>query len=236
MGRHMRNYETIVIVRSDANEEYIATLSKKVEKAITSKPGSLIKKDDWGIKRLAYEIKKEKQGHYVYWAYQHNEKAPAAVDKCLRFEENVLRYMTVVTDRDPKSAREKKTQEKAKSKRAAKYEGKENERMKVDFKDVVTLSNYITEKGKIIPQRNANVGAVTQRAIATAVKRARQIALLSYTEGFRVSSNSTTPEERSEGYGGHRGGYRNDREDRGGDRGEGYGNRGGNNQREDRTE
>ena len=52
----MRKYETIAILRPESSDEYIATLAKKVEKAITHKPGELLKKDDWGVKRLAYEI------------------------------------------------------------------------------------------------------------------------------------------------------------------------------------
>lgn len=177
----MRNYETIAIIRSNATEEFVGTLSKKVEKAITAKPGQLIKKDDWGVKRLAYPIEKEKQARYIYWSYQHIEKAPAAVDKCLRFEENVLRYMTFVSDWDPKTAREKKAAEKAKK---TSKPGRPDREIKVDFKDPITLAKYITEKGKIVPQRVSGVDATTQRAIAKAIKRARQLALLSYLDGF----------------------------------------------------
>lgn len=179
----MRTYETIAIFRSNATDEYLGTVSKKVEKAITSKPGILNKKDDWGVKRLAYPIQKEKQGRYILWSYQHTEKAPAAIDKCLRFDENILRYVTIVADWDAKTAKEKKAVEKAK--KASKPTSERNDRdVEIDYKDPITLSRFINEKGKIMPQRVSGVDATMQRAIATAVKRARQLALLSYTEGF----------------------------------------------------
>ena len=52
--------------------------------------------------------------------------------------------------------------------------------IKIDYKDVKTLSRYISEKGKIIPSRITSVSAKKQRELARAIKRARYIALLPY--------------------------------------------------------
>ncbi len=54
----------------------------------------------------------------------------------------------------------------------------------IDYKDVDMLKNYITECGKIIPSRISGVSAPYQRMLKTAVKRARNLALISYTEGY----------------------------------------------------
>ena len=51
----------------------------------------------------------------------------------------------------------------------------------VDYKDVETLKKYISERGKILPRRITGTCAKHQRAVTTAVKRARHIALLPYT-------------------------------------------------------
>ena len=51
----------------------------------------------------------------------------------------------------------------------------------IDYKDVETLKKYITERGKILPKRITGNCAIHQRAVTTAVKRARQVALLPYT-------------------------------------------------------
>ncbi len=52
----------------------------------------------------------------------------------------------------------------------------------IDYKDLATLKNYITETGKIVPSRITGTKARYQRQLATAVKRARYIALLPYTD------------------------------------------------------
>lgn len=53
----------------------------------------------------------------------------------------------------------------------------------IDYKDLATLEKYITETGKIIPSRNTGTKQKYQRQLATAVKRARFLALLPYTDG-----------------------------------------------------
>lgn len=52
----------------------------------------------------------------------------------------------------------------------------------VDYKDLLTLKNYVTETGKIVPSRITGTSAKYQRKLARAVKRARALALLPYTD------------------------------------------------------
>jgi len=52
----------------------------------------------------------------------------------------------------------------------------------IDYKDLDTLRNYVTETGKIVPSRITGTKAIYQRQLATAVKRARYLALLPYTD------------------------------------------------------
>ena len=54
----------------------------------------------------------------------------------------------------------------------------------IPYKDVELLKNYLTERGRIIPRRITGNTARTQRALTTAIKRARNIALLSFSEGY----------------------------------------------------
>ena len=54
----------------------------------------------------------------------------------------------------------------------------------VDFKDERTLSRFLTERGKILPSRLSGTCARHQRQLSTAIKRARQLALLPYIKGF----------------------------------------------------
>lgn len=215
----MRNYETIVIFKTGATEAAVSTVIKKLEKVITKKPGKVAKKDEWGNKTLAYPIKKEKQGKYIVWHYSQEPKILAEVDKALRYEEDILRYVTLVADEElEKHLNEVKAK---KAEKADKPEGEDSRNNRdqydvyVDYKDILGLSRYISDRGKITPRRISGVSAKSQRRISQAVKRARQIALLSYTDGVFTERPAFDRSERGE-----RGGFdRNDRGDRG-DRGE----------------
>ena len=57
--------------------------------------------------------------------------------------------------------------------------------LEIDYKDLDTLKGYITETGKIVPSRITGTKARYQRQLATAIKRARFIALLPYTDGHQ---------------------------------------------------
>ena len=54
--------------------------------------------------------------------------------------------------------------------------------VEIDYKDVVTLKNYITESGKIVPSRITGTAAKYQRQLGRAIKRARYLAILPYTD------------------------------------------------------
>lgn len=198
----MKQYETIAILRSDTPDKTVATLSKKVEKAVSTKPGELLKKDDWGLKKLCYEIQKQKQGRYLSWGYKHDSKIPQEVDRCLRFDETVLRYATFVIEK-PTPRQEQLAS--AKPRRGKKSEGetfeetpKQHVSVPVDFRNPISLAKYITDKGKIVPRRMTGVDATTQKFIEREIKRARQMALLSYTEGLGFASRPMPEEERGE--------------------------------------
>ncbi len=53
----------------------------------------------------------------------------------------------------------------------------------IDYKDLATLKNYVTENGKIVPSRITGTNARYQRQLASSIKRARYLALLPYTDG-----------------------------------------------------
>ena len=217
----MRNYETVIIFRTDATEATISAVTKKLDKIITKKPGKLTKRDDWGNKTLAYPIKKEKQGKYVIFHYSQEPKIVAEVDKALRFDETILRYATLVAD----EALEKHLQEMKTKKPAEPTEDDKGDRERnrdgydvyVDYKDILSLARYITDRGKITPRRNSGVSAKSQRRISQAVKRARQIALLSYAEGTYIERPQFERPERNFDRQ-ERGGY--ERQDRSFDRGD----------------
>lgn len=195
------NYETIAIFKVECSADYIEKISEKIEKAVGEKPGKFVTKKDWGNKRLSYEIQKEKQGHYYSWKFGENASSPAEVDKLLRYEEDILRYATFRLDREETLERTKE-----------KSEGKKKQ-AKIDFRNPITLTKFLSERGKIIPRRVSGINAQTQNYVANCIKRARQLALLSYTNGF-FHSDDPQGQRSERGERGERG-ERNERGDRG---------------------
>ncbi len=93
----MRRYETIYILRPSLNEEEINTIVDNSTAVITGDGGQIIELDRWGMKKLAYPIKKEIQGFYVYSDYSGTPEAVAEMERKFRIEDAVLRYMTIKT-------------------------------------------------------------------------------------------------------------------------------------------
>jgi small subunit ribosomal protein S6 len=91
----MRRYETIVILRPSLGEADNQAIIDRAIGTIEDFDGSVIKTDKWGLKKLAYPIKKEAQGYYVYIQYA---GLPAGVDemeRVFRIDDKVMKYMTV---------------------------------------------------------------------------------------------------------------------------------------------
>jgi len=63
---------------------------------------------------------------------------------------------------------------------------------KIDYKDIRTIARYVSERGKIMPARLSGVSAKNQRALATAIKRARFLALMPYVGDSRRTVNQTS--------------------------------------------
>jgi len=91
----MRRYETIYILRPSLNEEEINTLVEKTNGIITGLGGQIIELDKWGMKKLAYFIKKESQGFYIYCDYAGTPEAVSEMERKFRIDDAVLRFMTV---------------------------------------------------------------------------------------------------------------------------------------------
>jgi small subunit ribosomal protein S6 len=95
-----REYETIYILRPNTPNEGVAEVNTRIKGVIESMGGKVIKVDNWGKRRLAYEVAKERKGIYLYWQYL---AQPGVVEECernLRMLDNVIRYLTVKVDED----------------------------------------------------------------------------------------------------------------------------------------
>ena len=96
----MRRYETIFIVDNDLSEEGRSPILEKLEDLIQQYNGLRVMFDEWGTKRLAYEIKKKARGYYVCLDYCGSGPLVNEIERFFRIDDRVLKYMTVVLDKD----------------------------------------------------------------------------------------------------------------------------------------
>lgn len=93
----MRRYETIFILRPNVGEDEINRVVESTTKIIVDEKGSIIELNKWGMKKLAYLIKKESLGYYVYCDYAGTPAAVAEIERKFRIDDAVLKYMTIKT-------------------------------------------------------------------------------------------------------------------------------------------
>jgi small subunit ribosomal protein S6 len=93
-----RTYELMFIVNPDAGDEDVIKLSEGVQKIITSQGGSITKTEMMGKRQLAYEINHKKDGTYVLLEVEGSGAEIAEVERRMRVNDQILRYMTVRVD------------------------------------------------------------------------------------------------------------------------------------------
>lgn len=92
----MNYYETLLIINPNLSEEDVENLSQKIRKGFEDFGASIIQAENWGKRRLTYEVKKSKKGYYlVYDCSIDSTDYTKKVDGLLRYNEDVLKYMTV---------------------------------------------------------------------------------------------------------------------------------------------
>ena len=100
MAGRKREYETIYILRPDSSNDVIGQVNTKVRSVIDAMGGKLLKLDNWGKRKLAYEVKKQLKGIYLYWQYLGTPGVVEEIERNLRMIDSVIRYYTVKVDED----------------------------------------------------------------------------------------------------------------------------------------
>jgi small subunit ribosomal protein S6 len=97
---HSKEYETIYILRSDVDVETAERVQARVGEAIDREHGKLVKVEAWGRRRLAYPVGKQRRGVYVYLKYVGGGGLVAEVERNLKLQEGVMKFMTVLSNED----------------------------------------------------------------------------------------------------------------------------------------
>lgn len=94
----MRRYETIVILDSDLSEEGRAPVFERVTSLFPQYDGFLIGINEWGTRKLAYEIKKKPRGFYALIDFCGHGDLVGEMERYFRIDDRILKYMTVLTE------------------------------------------------------------------------------------------------------------------------------------------
>ncbi len=95
-----REYETTYILRPNTSNEGVAEVNTRIRGVIEGMGGKILKVDNWGKRRLAYEVAKERKGIYLYWLYLSQPGVVEETERNLRMLDAVIRYLTVKVDED----------------------------------------------------------------------------------------------------------------------------------------
>jgi len=91
----MTKYESVLIARQDLGASQVSNIVSEMSKVIADQGGEVVRVDNWGLKNLAYRIKKNRKGHYVLLNISAPSQAIAEYERLLRVNEDIIRYMTV---------------------------------------------------------------------------------------------------------------------------------------------
>ena len=94
----MTKYESVLIARQDLGASQVSNIVAEMSNVIANQGGEVVRVDNWGLKNLAYRIKKNRKGHYVLLNISAPAQAIAEYERLLRVNEDVIRYMTVRVD------------------------------------------------------------------------------------------------------------------------------------------
>ena len=116
----MRLYESVIIARQDVSTTQVETLIDEFSAIIEKAGGSIHKKEFWGLRGLAYRIKKNRKGHYVMLNIETDSETLNEFERIMGLNEDVLRFMTIAieeVDPEPSVMMQVKTERGGKERR-----------------------------------------------------------------------------------------------------------------------
>ena len=209
----MRLYEVVYILDPALEESAVDAKLEKFHALATSQGGEVAAVDHWGNRQLAYPIKKQRSGYYVVAQFTAAVEALPEFERLLKLDDEVMRYLLVLNEGEPTTGQslvedvperepgeaeapdeDDEEDDEDDERSPPEFAGARGRRRRVEgpritllnYKDVATLSRFVTEQGKILPKRTTKVTARFQRQLGSAVKRARYLSLLPYTGGHEA--------------------------------------------------
>jgi small subunit ribosomal protein S6 len=91
-------YESVFIARQDVSAQQVEGIADAMTSVLEQGGGKVAKREYWGLRKLAYRVKKNRKGHYVQLDIEAPAEALHEMERQIRLHEDILRYMTVRVD------------------------------------------------------------------------------------------------------------------------------------------
>jgi small subunit ribosomal protein S6 len=216
----MRLYEIVYIFDATLDEDGVNKKLDKFHPLVLGKNGEVAEVDHWGVRQMAYPVKKHGSGYYVVAQVRAETDGLPEFERVLRLDVELLRYLIVLNEGEPttghsllgatppsRADKDEKDEEDGPDEDPPRededadrgfsppeFSGGRGRRRRMEgpviellnYKDVSTLSHFMTEQGKILPKRTTKVTARFQRDLGRAIKRARYLALIPYIRDHEV--------------------------------------------------
>jgi len=98
MNKHV--YESAVLINAALDDETIKSLIARIKETIITNGGDVLEIEDWGRKRLAYQVKKSKIGYYAIFRFNSPTDIVPKIERNYQLDENILRYLTITLSKD----------------------------------------------------------------------------------------------------------------------------------------
>lgn len=95
-----RVYESAILINAALEDETIKSLIEKVKETITSNGGEILEIEDWGRKRLAYQVKKSKIGYYSIFRFNSLPDLIPKLERFYQLDDSILRYLTITLTKE----------------------------------------------------------------------------------------------------------------------------------------
>jgi len=95
-----RVYESAILINAALDDEAIKNLIGRVKETITTNGGDILEVEDWGRKRLAYQVKKSRIGYYTIFRFNSLPDLIPKLERYYQLDETILRYLTITFSKD----------------------------------------------------------------------------------------------------------------------------------------
>src|SRR4029078_7166340 len=111
--RYMELYESLFIIRPSVSDEETNALIEKMKSVADRTGAQFIKSENWGRKKLAYEVRRERKGTYVYFYFKAPNNTVGELEHAYRLEDNIIKFLTVHLEKElvPRRAPEAPSEE-----------------------------------------------------------------------------------------------------------------------------